>query len=667
MGWQDAPVVESPPSGGSWRDAPLLTSDKASYSGASAIPAAVPSAAGAERARLNAQRPQPKEEEPRLLDRITGAIEAARAVGSGLTTGALGYVGGALGGIAGSIASGEFGTDEGLRRAKEAAEQGAAKLTYAPRTKLGQEYTQNIGEAIENTGIQGVPIPELESLGRSITAGRAVTKNLAAATAGEQAARDNVIASGPPQPLAGVGSAATDEALQRVQRSQELPVPIDLTQGQATRDFAQQRFERETAKLPEVGGPLRERYETQNEQMLQNLDAFRDLTQAEQASLRGVGESVVTALAEKQAAKKAEISAAYDAARNAGEMVEPIDVAPIRDYLQNNEPAAINAPVLNSVKQFVDKLDNGSGAIPLNDLEELRKAVGRLSQPGTPNAVYGGDVIRLIDGITQDAGGPLYQQARRMYENYANEFKNRQVINNMLRTKPGTNDRAVAYEDVFDHAILKGSLDDVRAVRRTLQTAGDNGEQAWRELQGQTIQHIKDSVTSNVARDSNGNPVVSPAKLDRIVNALDTDGKLDFIFGKKGAEQIRAVNDIAKDVYTSAPNAVNSSNTASVLIGLLDTAISGTSGLPLPIGTVLHQGVKRIKQRQLVNRVNESLTAPYAEQYRAQKSTGDIVNDALNSVEPYVQQMDQQSQSQNPALQAEIERIRQMQSNPGGQ
>src|SRR5258708_17238021 len=98
---------------------------------------------------------------------------------------------------------------------------------------------------------------------------------------------------------------------------------------------------------------------------------------------------------------------------------------------------------------------------------------------------------------------------------------------------------------------MKGSLEDVRALRRTLQTGGDQGKQAWKELQGATIQHLKDEITKNVATDIKGNKVVSPARLDRLVTELDKDGKLDFVFGKRGAQQIRDVNDIAKDVFTA--------------------------------------------------------------------------------------------------------------------
>lgn len=301
-------------------------------------------------------------------------------------------------------------------------------------------------------------------------------------------------------------------------------------------------------------------------------------------------------------------------------MTEKVDISPLVDYINKNRSAAKNAPILSAIDKEIARLadtrqpsslmNTRQGpvtSISINKAEDLRQMIGKLSEPGTPNVVYGSEAKKLIDMATKDKGGPLYQQARRMYENYANEFKDRAVIDKLVRYKPGTKDRAVAYEDVFNHSIMKGSLDDVRSMRRTLQTAGPEGEQAWRELQGQTINHIKETITSNTARDVLGNPIVSPDKLNKLVRELDADGKLDFIFGKKGAERIRDVNDLAKDVYTAPPGSVNTSNTTSALLAALDLSTSAFTGLPLPVATAVNYGIKRAKTNALNKRVANAL------------------------------------------------------------
>lgn len=542
-----------------------------------------------------------------ILAKVGGVLEAPLSMATAIPAGVVGNVAGLFSGLT----SGKFGTQEGVKIAENRAHEVSNALTYQPRTQTGNKLLQTVGDVVNASGIVGVPAMELARLSSTMVPAKNALADLSkagAARAGEAVADGvNKLMPAKQSTMAGVGAAMTDEALMRTQRAADLPVPIKLTKGQADRTYEQQKFERETAKLPE-GEPLRQRFADQNEKVIQNFDAWMDDTGMQSPNLRSVGEAVTGAIGAKKAKVKAQIQAAYDQAEQAGHMSQPVDVSGILKYVEENRPASLNAPVLNSIEQGLKKLDpNGTGLVSIKDLEELRKMTGRLSQPGTPNAVYGGEVKALIDAATEGQGGELYKRARSMYAGYANEFKSQAVIDKLLRNKPGTRDRAVAYEDVFQHSVLRGSLDDVQAVRKTLETAGPAGEQAWRELQGQTIGHIKDEITKNVARDIRGNPVVSPAQLDKLVRGLDADGKLDFIFGKKGAQQIRDVNDLAKDIYTSPPGSVNTSNTASVLIGLLDTAVSGSAGMPLPIGTALNYGIKKAKSNALTKKVDAAL------------------------------------------------------------
>lgn len=162
-------------------------------------------------------------------------------------------------------------------------------------------------------------------------------------------------------------------------------------------------------------------------------------------------------------------------------------------------------------------------------------------------------------------------------------------------------------EDVFRRSILNGSVDDIRQVRRVLQRSGDQGMQAWKELQGQTLKNIKDQAIGS-ARDSAGNPTISAHALNKAVTGLDNSGKLDFIFGKKGAETIRTLNDVVNSVRTSPEGAVNTSNTASVLAGLVDVAFTvGSGGVPLPVATGLRIAVNNVKDRRIRAQVQQAL------------------------------------------------------------
>jgi hypothetical protein len=193
--------------------------------------------------------------------------------------------------------------------------------------------------------------------------------------------------------------------------------------------------------------------------------------------------------------------------------------------------------------------------------------------------------------------------------NYEQSF----VVKQLLGTKPGSTDRSVALENVLKKIALdpSTSLDQMRHVRRLLQTGTGGpqgpGAQAWREIQGGVLQHIRDEALKNVARDTAGNRIVSPAQLDSVITRLDKGGKLDYLFGKQGAERLRTVNDVVKDVLTSPPGAVNTSNSATVLLAILDVGVSGLTGVPLPVATTARFAISRIKDAKLRARVKDAL------------------------------------------------------------
>lgn len=629
--------------------------------------------------------------DPTLVDKVKGLGETALSLASGATTGLLGTVGGALGGLAGSIATGEFGTPQAADKVEQAAADGGAALTYQPRTQTGQGYTQAVGDAM-SAALPVTLMPELAAVGAGAKAAGQTLRDTARNTAPALDAADAAAAGGKPslrsaakalpgdmaapkgspdapvveqirkvspaiadrvqrtlarnpEPAAptpgtpgSVGAAAVDLADQRRQLAADLPVPIDLTKGQAERSFEQQRFEREASKDPNVGEPLRDRFAQQNEDILNNFDAWADQTGAEAPSLRAVGSAVDDALVKKAAQDKTAIRVAYKDAEKAGELADPVSLSPVIDYLNASAPDAETAPILNAIRKHVVRLgiadDQGGQLVPaqpkaapysglmntpadqpgvtLKTAETLRQAINRATDYEPTNIRQATIVKGLIDSATENAGGDLYRAARRLRENFSKQYEDRAVVAKLLNQKKGMADRQVALEDVWGHAIMKGSLDDVRHLRRVLQTGGNAGQQAWRELQGQTVNWIKSEATKGVATDTRNNPIVSPAQLNKAIRTLDADGKLDFLFGKRGAQQMRDLNELSKVVFTSPPGSVNTSNTASVLLAALaagDGVISATSGLPVPVLTSMRLLAKHVKNRQIQKRIEQALAS----------------------------------------------------------
>lgn len=415
-----------------------------------------------------------------------------------------------------------------------------------------------------------------------------------------------------------VGAAGTDMAAQRRERAANLPVPIELTKGQAERSFEGQRFERETAKDPDAGALLRDKAAEQNERVLKNFEALVEETGAEQVDKGAAGRAIVDPILAKAETAKSEIRQAYDDARAAGEMDEAIDAAPLVKYLEKNRASATNAGVLGTAEAELVRLGGASkgpdgrlqaGQITLNDLEELRKTIGKSGGKDATNATFAGELKRVIDQSSEGAGGELYKAARSKFRDYVKEFKEQGAIRDLIHLKKNSSDRVTAFEDVLRRSVMTGTLDDLKNVRRTLTTAGDKGVQAWRELQGQTMQWVRDEATKNVARDIRGNQIVSPAGLGKAIRTLDQDGKLEFIFGKKGAETLRDIDDVAKDLFTAPPGAVNTSNTASVIAKwMADSAASfAVTGVPAPILNLTRAAFQLRRDRKLKRQVREAL------------------------------------------------------------
>lgn len=573
--------------------------------------------------------------EPGIVDQAIGLGEAALTIGTGATAGMVGGAVGFVNQMGKEILSGRFGTREAADAVEKAAAGGMQAATYAPRTQAGQEMVGAVGGAL--SALPAV-LPVATAPGMGMQAARQSAQAvapLAAATVqrGVQNVTPTVqkavqavrsVGGAEPAPLrpgGSVGAAAVEQGTLRQAQAAELPVPIKLTKGQRDRTFEQLRFEREIAKDPEIGEPIRQRMAEQNVQLRQNLDAFIDATgaQAPETDFRRItGLSVDQALRERAARDKARIRTLYKDAEKAGEMEAPVTLDTVTDFLTQNAPEAEVANVLKAARakaiQLGVAVETPDGQlmaqpVPLKTAELFRRSVSNAINAEPTNMKFGGDIKRLVDSQTEGIGGTLYRQARDARVRYANNYENVGLVKNLLGQKRGTADRAIAHEDVLNRAILDPgtSLDNVRQIRKLLQTEGPNGQQAWRELRGGTVQYIKEQALKGVTTDQAGNRIVSPAQLDRVITQLDRTGKLEFVFGKKGAEQMRLLNDVAKDVMTAPPGTVNTSNTASVLAGLFDVAISGTGGMPLPVATGYRVLSKNIKDSKLRARVQNAL------------------------------------------------------------
>ena len=587
----------------------------------------------------------PPPAQPSIGQQIVGAGETALTLGTGAVSGTLGTLAGTLQGLSQQILSGNFGTPEAMRAVEKAAAEGAQALTYQPRTQAGQEQVQAVGQVLANVLPPVLPaiaapgavmqaartaaptVGAARQIGtaagqRAATAtGQAIAKPVQAATTAVRETLGMEVAPAPAQAGARVsaGAAATPEALRRTTTAETLPVPVTLTKGAATRDAQQLAFEKEQIKS-DLGGPLRQRAEENNLQALQNFDALVDMTDAQLMDLSSTGGAVVKSLTEGLTAAKNRTRAAYKAAEKAGELENNVTLSTVVDYINENIPEGDLAPILKAAQQKAIAIGaavpdaNGrlvAQPITLRQAESLRQTFQRAGFEGA-DQFHGGSLKRAFDVETEGLGGDLYKKARQIRLEQARKFENRAIVARLIKNRKGMEDPQVAADQVFRKSILNSSPEEITFLKRVLLTSGNDGQQAFKELQGATVRHLRDEATKGMGMDSQDRPLISPAKLHQSVQALDANGRLDVILGKKNAQIVRDLDDVVRYVTTVPPGTlVNSSGTAGTLLAAMAEAgaTGALTGLPLPVASGIRQIIKMRQEGRTKAKINEALNA----------------------------------------------------------
>ena len=578
-------------------------------------------------------------------EKIVGAGEAATA----LATGGPATLGAAYGGVGAALLS-PF-TKQTPAEVEATTKKILSTIGYQPKTERGQEYVQQLGQFFEAAKLPPVMTPEMMALqaaqvgtgtqaaniARRATAPdvtvepprvlptqpnlastevpavlrRQLEARQAAAAAAQPTAPAVAPATAAVEPAVGrvsAGAAAVPQEDLRIARARSLPVPIDLSQDQATRAPADVRFARETAKDPILGQALQEKYASDNAKIQQNLDVLSEQTGAQMIGLppAELGQQLLKVFEPYKETRKSQIKPAYDAARAAGEMSEPINIKALNDFVTKNASAEKNAPVLSSIRAEIKRLAGKGTEIPLNDLEEMRKMIGVLSEDSKSNAHFGKEAKKIIDRLTENKGGELYKIARKLNADYMTEFENTPVIRNLTSMKPGTTQRSVAIEDLVEKSLLRGPTSDVRDLFATLQKVGPEGQAIINELRGYVANKIKDEATKGVTLDINGKPYVSTKGLDSQIKNLDKSGKLELLFGKEGAEHYRTLNDVTKDIQTVPQGTTNPSGTASTLAAMVEMgAQTALTGVPVPVVMVAKHLYGKQQTKKKLNKVQQ--------------------------------------------------------------
>jgi hypothetical protein len=569
---------------------------------------------------------------------LKGAADTALNLGSSMVATPAAGIAGILTAPAGFIPGMEGVGARNVQRVQNA-------LTYQPRSDVGKEAQQNIAKPFEmlaaagdsagqvvqdttgspllatavNTGVQSLPALLLRRGGRikggaqiaaeeSPATGTAATGTTGTAALGAATETPNVVrakayvanslgldwdalSQSIKDQLSSVAQDATKlegldpQAVAREIKFQSLNPPVPATRGTLARDPVAMRNEGNISAT-DAGKPIRDIQLAANQALLDNLDTLKGKvsgtgkTAATATTPEQTGASVQGAARAKLDFAKATTKRLYDAADASAEGALPVSAAPLLEWLK--DPAnARNASFLKSA--LSDYMDE-SGNISARNLERIRQeATATANGPPSATTHFSGQARKIIDQMAESSGGELYAKARAARKAQGNEFEQQGAVSDLVSNASRT-DRTTALENTTK-TIISGSLEDVRNIKRTLLTGGDEatrtqGRQAWRDVRRQVLEDIKNEATKGVALNPDGSPNLNAGALKRSIDRYGPE-KLDEIFGPGTTKQLNKILDVARDAKTQPPtSAVGSSTFANVLAFLGKGLVKGTKPIP---------------------------------------------------------------------------------------
>ncbi|HCQ9935380.1 TPA: hypothetical protein OMR11_002731 [Acinetobacter baumannii] len=441
---------------------------------------------------------------------------------------------------------------------------------------------------------------------------------------------------------ANVGAAQVPIDAQRLAMFDELGVtPTTAQVSRNPSDLAE--MYNMARKGGESGRVITEGLEKQQRDLAATIDDMIEKTGAESTNFYATGGKINDALNTQFKVEKARVSKQYNQARESEGAKAKVDLSNEPKWSDAEKTKADDAGyqldqsnVLNLINDnldiegtsvyrnmkntavrlgIADEDSNGllkpkpKGQEPtVNAVEEWRQRINEL--PSDEKDIRAKTRIKkLIDYALDNSGSNAFKQARKDYGDFKNAWTTRSIVKDLIEMKKGANsgDRKVIDEKIVDRITSTAtSQADLDFIKKMI-TKTEDGQQAWRDLQGTVLNHIRNKAFSGVD-DANGSPALLASKLNDTIEKLDGHTRrLDTLLNKQDADKVRLAGDLAKVLKTVPENTgVNWSNTINAgLAGLFDFVfVQGTTGLPLPIATLLRQFVKRVGDKKQVARAN---------------------------------------------------------------
>ena len=473
-----------------------------------------------------------------------------------------------------------------------------------PAASIGYGLMSGLGRSSKLPKLTASGAPEAQEAMNAAASGKSIG---AASTAADISAASPELQKAIIETTRKTGGAVNPEVLNRRLEADSLPVKMSLTEGQATQDPSTISNE---MNMRGKHKELADAYNQQNGQLVDNLRAIRESAGPDVFSTNPVehGDTIIQAYKDKAASADADISAKYNALRDAAGGKFPVDAKKLLSNASqelHNNLLYDNAP--KSVMSTLDKLAYGNN-MTFENFESLRTNLARVQRTATDGneraaaGIIRGEMEKLplsdevFDSNTlQRSPGaakikPLADAARSAAKN---QF---QALEADPAYKAAVNDE-VTPDKFVSKFIVNGSRDNVAKMKANL----SHDDRASQTMGVAALDHLRDQAKI----DSMGNGNFASASFNKHLEAMRP--KLQSIVPPEQANQLDTLGKVSR--YTTAQpkgSFVNNSNTlvgalaghgANVLEGVANVKAGG-----IPVGSMVRGAFGKRAEANAVKR-----------------------------------------------------------------
>ena len=396
--------------------------------------------------------------------------------------------------------------------------------------------------------------------------------------------------------------------------AQTLPVPVKLTEGQATMNPTLISNEMNGRGKGQAAPVSPEFYQEQSKALGKNLDVIQSTIAPDIADTgkTTLGQTLVDAYKNKDAPIQADISAKYQALADANGGTLPIDG---QAFVTNTDAALSKAlksgSLPSDIQSSLNEFRNGR-QMTMEDFEQLRSDTAdamRNSTDGRARAAAG-IVRQQLENmpLTPEAAAlkPLADAARSAAKARFDALEKDPAYKAAVNDPTPVGEPSPLADNFTDGYVIRGKYANVKQMRANLA----NDSTANQSLAAAQLEHLRTLAKAD--------PTTGAFNQAGYNNGITAAGpKLAEVLGPDGAYYVKALGDTAKLVKAQPPGAfVNNSNSATALLaeGAKAAATHSTNMLfgGLPVGSIARTVGGKVMDSRAATAAAQRATAPGA-------------------------------------------------------